>query len=119
MIPTRLWQAAFVVCVLAVTWLSLTPQAQLPAINIWDKLSHVIAYLTLGLLLHFGWPAKGWVRSKFFPLFLYGALIELAQSFISGRQGSLADLAANTLGLMTAAIVAYATSRQRRNTVSS
>ena len=106
MIPSRIWQLAFAGCLLAITWLSLAPQSQLPPVNIWDKLSHVIADLALGLLLHLGWPLKERLKFSFLSLFIYGAAIEFIQSFLPFREGSMADIVANTLGLLAAIVVA-------------
>ena len=40
---------SFTIGVLAVTWLSLTPQDALPEIDMWDKLQHAVTYAALAI----------------------------------------------------------------------
>ena len=101
MIPSSLWRLGFWFCFGLTSYLSLMPQEFLPSgINIWDKLSHSIAFTALALSAAFGWPEKGFVRSVLIPLLLFGVLIEVIQYFIPGREFSLLDMLADAIGII-------------------
>ncbi len=79
--------------------LSLLPQETLPETGMWDKMNHALAYGVLAVLGGFGF--KGW-RSLLMVgigLVLLGAGLELAQSVISYRDGSITDALANFFGV--------------------
>lgn len=89
---------------LAIAWGSLTPGSSLPNDLPWDKLNHVTGYggLTLGLIFA-GWR---WPRAAG-AAFGYGVVIEYAQLLVPGRSGGdWADILANTLGVICAALLA-------------
>lgn len=100
MIPTTLWRISFWLCFGLTSYLSLMPQEFLPSgIDIWDKLSHSIAFAALALSAALGWPEKDFVRSVLIPLLLLGILIEVMQYFIPGREFSLLDMLADAVGI--------------------
>ena len=80
----------------------------------WDKMFHFLGYagLTMSLLLAAVWaPVRG---EGYFPtapiaVFVaacgFGALIELIQGPIPGRDADIKDIFANTLGAITALVV--------------
>ena len=100
MIPVTLWRVCFWLCFGLTAYLSLMPQEFLPSgINIWDKLSHSIAFAALALSAALGWPEKGFVRSVLIPLLLFGVLVEVIQYFVPGREFSLLDMLADAVGI--------------------
>lgn len=108
--PLRLGLYAGVVAVLL--WLCLTPSANLPTIDLWDKIEHALAWIVLtgmGLALS---PRRPRAIVAF--AFALGAFVEVAQSLMGqGRQGDLLDLLADAIGI-AAATALYAFSRRAR-----
>lgn len=92
------WAAA-----LAVGILSLTSRVMLFEVAMYDKLQHFAAY---GALLFLGWIAYSAKSTRLwiiFGLIVYGAMLEVLQSFVPGRYVSLEDVAANSLGVFLGA----------------
>ncbi|MGQ3016237.1 hypothetical protein [Phenylobacterium sp.] len=109
----RYGAAAFALCLLAILFLSLAPADATPAPDLGgDKVRHAMAYFVLtGLgLLAFG-PRAVLLGG----ILLLGAGVEIAQALMGlGRQGDLADLAANLSGEAAALLVWLAWRRWRR-----
>jgi len=109
----RYGAAAFALCLLAILFLSLAPADATPAPDLGgDKVRHAMAYFVLtGLgLLAFGLRAV-----LLGGILLLGAGVEIAQALMGlGRQGDLADLAANLSGEAAALLVWLAWRRWRR-----
>lgn len=64
----------------------------------WDKADHLLAFAALAVCCRLAWwplPVAGVTVA----LLAYGTLIELLQTMVPGRQGSVADLCADALGL--------------------
>lgn len=97
---------------LLISWQSLTPDPVPAAEVISDKLLHVLAFVVLGFLADAGWPDRPFDWRKYAPLALYGVLIEGTQSLIPGRQASLADLAADAVGLTVYGTIAWIIARR-------
>lgn len=99
------WAAgcAFVVAWLAVTALALMPAPAVPVTTLWDKADHVLAFLVLTLLGRAGLP--GLATRLPVVLLLYGAAIELIQSGLPTRSGSLLDLVADAIGIGVALVL--------------
>lgn len=95
----RVFRALFVIGLAAVAALSLLPHDSLPDIRIWDKWQHLAAYAALSFTGCGGASTRRgrWVVG--FGVAAYGGALEIAQTFIPGRIGSLADLTANCLGV--------------------
>ncbi len=94
---------------MAVIALSLLPQESLPETDTWDKLNHALAYGVLAVLGGFGF--KGW-RSLLMVaigLVVLGAGLELAQSVISYRDGSITDALANFIGVAIGSVATAGT----------
>ena len=101
MIPVSLWRISFWFCFGLTAYLSLMPQEFQPSgINIWDKLSHSIAFAALALSAALGWPKRDFVRSVLIPLLIFGVLIEVIQYFIPMREFSLLDMLADAVGII-------------------
>lgn len=94
-----LFRLALALALVAITWLATTPRAVPVVEDINDKVSHVLAFLVLGLLADFAFPARGFGPSKILALLGYGLLVEAVQYFLPHRDSSLYDLAANAIGL--------------------
>lgn len=94
----RAWRLAFVVALLAATWLLLTAAA--PSTGGFphgDKLGHVALFALLALLARPAYPRlPAW--GIFVALALFGAATELAQRSMPTRTGSLLDFGADALG---------------------
>ena len=109
------WQAAFLACLAAVTWLLLMPQEVRPPGLPWDKPAHALAFGALALLAHRAWPDATLSRIAV-ALMGYGLLTELLQIGIPGRSFSVLDLAADAAGIAAyAAASAVATRRAPRH----
>lgn len=96
----RLFQAAFLMTLLLIGYLSFGHVEETPVADINDKVGHAAAFLCLGFLFDFASPRKHWGLGKLLPLLAYGLLIEVVQYFLPYRTFSLWDLAADGLGLM-------------------
>ena len=91
----------------------LSHQPQLPDTPGGDKLAHVVAYLVMGVL--FSRAAAGSTRWSSPVVFvvaamlaaLYGVSDEWHQSFVPGRDASLGDVLADTVGALLGSAVAW------------
>ena len=98
---------------IAVTEVSLLPQAALPPVGLWDKLQHLLAYGALALLGAVAFPGRrrlvvlgGW-------LVLHGCALEFAQAEIPGSFASFGDALANALGVALGLAAAHWANRLR------
>ena len=71
-----------------------------------DKLIHFMAYSVIAIPP--AYAIKGISKKVIIAIFLilFGAFIEITQNSIPGRQGSIDDLIANGLGVLTGIIIA-------------
>jgi VanZ family protein len=96
----RRWRVLLAALVLAIALLAFTPgEVPMPTLG-QDKLNHATAFAALsavGLLSRRATASP--VRVAVAAL-LYGVLIELVQSRIPGRSAELADLLADTVGIV-------------------
>ncbi len=105
----KIAKTAFFVSLVAVIALSLLPNETRPETGLWDKWEHILAYGVLVLLGGFGF--KGW-RSLLvvgIGLVILGAGLELAQSVIPGRGGSIYDAMANFVGVAIGSVATAGT----------
>jgi len=107
------WLAAWLIWVLLIIFLSLTPQPpQLPVpLLSWDKLQHAFAYALLMFLTGYSWnkvwPAwlRVWQWAAISSLAL-GCFLEVLQGMMKlGRSAELNDVFANTCGVLAAALL--------------
>lgn len=80
--------------------LATTSNIAIPVLkNVNDKLTHLLAFFALSLLVDFSWPSTRFLAPKILSLLGYGLGIEIVQYFLSYRTFSLFDLGADALGL--------------------
>jgi VanZ family protein len=98
----------YVLYVLIITYLSLTPIEHKIPENIWDwdKASHFTAYLLLAMFVK-----KVHIKFSYLTCvitcFSYSFAIECIQYFIPNRQFELLDMLANLLGAVLGVIIYY------------
>lgn len=95
----RIYRVAFVSGVICLGILSLLPRDAMPVTGISDKIEHFLAYGLLGLIGFRAYLKDAWHVA--IGLIFYGLLLEILQSMIPGRDPSLFDAIANTLGVLT------------------
>jgi len=87
------------ILIIIITYLSLTPlPLPQPDIDNWDKINHTVAFAALTYFAHKSYRTA--FIKIFLPLLAYGLLIECIQYFIPNRFFSLADIAADVLGII-------------------
>ena len=91
-------RGAFAVCMLAVAYLAFAPLPE-PAGLGWDKSNHLLAFVTLAALADIGWPGSRTRPWRLGVVLGYGVFIELVQSGLDYREGSVLDFAADVLGV--------------------
>jgi len=91
--------------VVAVGLLSLIPPDAVPAVNLWDKLAHFLAYAMLALCGGFAFSAHRTEIALGALLIGFGCILEIAQIYIPGRSGSIADAIANGLGVVAGMVI--------------
>lgn len=94
------FRVLFIAALLATTWQMLTPLPYQPLASANDKLSHLLTFLLLALLVDRGWPSAAFFSRKALPLLAYGAAIELIQHFVPNRSLSFADWVADGAGIL-------------------
>ncbi len=90
---------SFTIGVLAVTWLSLTPQDALPEIDMWDKLQHAVTYAALAICGAVGFLGRRPLLIVSLGLIVLGRSLEAAQIAVPGRDPSIGDAIANIAGI--------------------
>jgi VanZ family protein len=90
---------ALALALAAITLLALMPAPEVPVTTFWDKADHVIAFVVLALLAVAAFPQLSPGRQLVPALLGYGASLELIQSLLPTRSGSLLDLAADAVGV--------------------
>ncbi len=99
------FRVAFFGALVAVAWLATTSSPSVTSVPIWDKAQHVAAFLALAFLLDYAWPAADRALSasqrwKWALLVAYGVALELMQTTLDARQADLADVFADTVGVL-------------------
>ncbi|MCF8128018.1 MAG: VanZ family protein [Deltaproteobacteria bacterium] len=98
---TRPWiLILWIASVATVIYLSLTPRIDFPYdFSNADKVYHMLAYLWLAVLPFFAFPSPKAALAGTIGMIPLGAGLEIAQHYVPGRSFSLADMAANALGV--------------------
>ncbi|SFV60711.1 hypothetical protein MNB_SM-5-438 [hydrothermal vent metagenome] len=92
------FQIALYVCLVSIEYLATTTQEIKPLEHTWDKANHFIAFMTLFVLLSLAYKHLSLVR-RVVLLLLFGLQIEIVQYFIPGRDFSLLDVVADSVGI--------------------
>ena len=94
----------YVFYVLVVIFVSLLPST---GISFWyvDKIGHFCAYAGMAVLAHLAFNSKISRALALFFAVVLGAALEWGQSFVPGRDMSLVDGIANTLGVITGTVL--------------
>ena len=104
----RAWRVALGLLAAVVGWLALTPHPP-PAADLgWDKLNHACAFAALAAAACFSLRSARARPAALLALLAYGGLIEIAQTFVPGRNGEWADLLADAVGIAIGALLATA-----------
>ncbi len=111
----KLAKTAFFIGLVAVIALSLLPQENLPETGMWDKLNHALAYGVLAVLGGFGFKGGRSLLIVGIGLVVLGAGLELAQSVIPNRDGSIYDAVANLVGVAIGSIAIAGTNTLLRD----
>jgi VanZ family protein len=118
---TLAWAPALAYMAL-IWWLSSVPiTLPLPSIPWRDKLAHAIEYFVLGLLVARAvrgtWPLLATARGLLLAALItaaWGYVDEVHQAFVPGRDANAADLLADTIGALLAALLYAAVLRFRQ-----
>lgn len=102
-IGARWARLLLLLALMAITVLALIPQTEVPVTTLWDKADHALAFLVLGVLAQWAFPAARFVLPITPALIGYGALLEILQTLTPTRVGSFADLVADLIGIFLAA----------------
>lgn len=98
-LSSPLARVALAIAMLAITVLAFAPAPTVPMTTSWDKLDHWFAFFTLALLADHAFPrASFWTRLAL-ALLAYGIAIEIFQWFIPGREASVLDVLADSVGI--------------------
>ncbi len=102
----KLTIGVYVIYVLIITYLSLTPVEHKVSESTWDKSSHFIAYLILFIIVK-----KVHTRSNYLSCaiicFIYSFILECIQYFIPNRCFEVLDMLANALGTSLGVAIYY------------
>jgi VanZ family protein len=108
------WAAitVFATGIVVVSLLSLTPGDALPAIDVWDKLQHVLAYLTLAVTGGVAFPGRRLLPRLAIGLLILGCALEALQGLVPGRDMSVDDAVANAIGVGLGLAIAHIVGRR-------
>ncbi|MBT9491769.1 MAG: VanZ family protein [Paucibacter sp.] len=110
------WRLTLLLLLIAISYLALAPAPPKGVGSGWDKLNHAMAFASLAFCGHWS-LSSGRQRWLALPLALlaYGAVIELLQLQIPGRQGEWIDLFADAVGATLGLCAAGALGTLRRD----
>ena len=93
-----LWRIALLTSIAAIVFLATTADSYPVPASSSDKVNHLVAFLELTLLTRLSWPeTRAWVFAP--ALLLFGLALECVQAGLPYREFSLADLAADSVGI--------------------
>lgn len=108
------WQKLFLLYIIVISIISLTPadSSELPITNM-DKVGHFLAYLLMAVLALISFKNRNSRITAVILTFIIGFLLEWGQSFVPGRDASLADGITNMLGLLTGSLLFWFYKRRK------
>jgi VanZ family protein len=96
----------WVMCIILVTFGSLLPQIYVPDRYNIDKIVHCFAYASLAFIAYF-FTTKRYVHIIFYiTIIAIGGGIEIIQTFLPPRSGTIGDFAADVTGVFIGTIIA-------------
>lgn len=97
---TVAFRILLLVALSTITWLALAPDPLADSYQVWDKLSHWMAFITLAFLADYSFPLmrKNWI--KWISLAVYGLGLEVVQQFSGYRYFELFDVLADSIGII-------------------
>lgn len=93
-----LWRLVFGGTLFSILYLTTIPTP--PNVGTNDKTEHFLAFAFLGLLARLGWPHLSYGKVWLPLLALYGAAIEVIQSFLPYRSAEFLDFLADFFGIV-------------------
>lgn len=94
----RLWQATLLISIAAILFLATTSNTYPIPSAPNDKINHLLAFLELTLVTRLAWPRLSFLW--YAPgLLAFGLILEIVQANLPYRDFSLADLAADAVGI--------------------
>lgn len=100
----------FLALFLIVSWLLLSPNSELPEVEVSDKAAHVLVFSALMLSGGLAFERKRYVLTSA-VLLSYGALVEILQPLVN-RNASIYDVFANLTGVITGLVLLYLLDQQ-------
>ena len=103
------WRLLLAAGLATASWLAFSPVDAPDGIEHLDKVQHMAAFTSLALAASFGWPSRP--RTTAFitaGLMAYGLFIELVQTQLPTRSGSVADWLADAVGVAAGLLLARA-----------
>jgi VanZ family protein len=95
----RIARVVFIVGIVVLTVLLLTPGDYLPKVDLWDKLEHGLAFGVVAFIGAVGFPSRSSLLRLGFGLPCLGILFEILQIFVPGREAAVGDALADTIGV--------------------
>jgi VanZ family protein len=103
----RTWRMLWVLVLVAVSGLALTPKPLEGLESGLDKVGHVLAFTALAFCGYLAFAAiRAWRTALLLGLLAYGGLIEVLQLFVPGRSAEWGDLVADAIGIALGAALA-------------
>ena len=96
----RHWRLLLLCLLAGLSWFAFMPSAPQAGLPHLDKLRHLLAFASLALVAALGWlPGPGTNIRIVGGLMLYGLFIELMQTQLPTRTGSIGDWLADATGI--------------------
>jgi VanZ family protein len=106
-IPKWIIQVVWLFSIVLVGWLSLTPRIEIPyQFSGADKLAHCLAYAWLAILPFFAFARMRAALAEALLMVPLGIGLEFAQRHVPGRDFSVADMIADSVGVALGIIIA-------------
>jgi len=95
------WRALLAVLLAIASVAALAPGSAAPSLGVGDKIDHLLAFVSLAAAAALSWPAtRRHATLAGLGLLAYGACIEVVQTQVPGRDGSVIDLLVDAAGIV-------------------